>query len=119
MYTPKYFSAADFICCQPKCSMSDLNEALIRKLDSARKHSGVPFVLNSAYRSAKWEIEHKRTGTSSHTKGLAVDISTPTPLIRLKVLYGLIQAGFTRIGIAGTFIHADIDSSKPDCVWTY
>jgi len=29
------------------------------------------------------------------------------------------QAGFTRIGIAKTFIHCDTDKDKNDAIWLY
>ena len=38
----------------------------------------------------------------------------------MKIVQALLTAGFTRIGIASTFIHADDDPSKPqNLIWTY
>ena len=31
----------------------------------------------------------------------------------------LLNAGFRRIGIANTFIHADLDKQKPHAIWLY
>jgi hypothetical protein len=39
--------------------------------------------------------------------------------MRSILLPALIHAGFTRIGIAKTFIHADVDDKKPNAIWLY
>ena len=89
-------------------------------LDLAREYAKIPFVVTSACRC---EEHNKAVGgkeDSSHTKGLAIDISADNSPQRARVLYGLFMAGFTRIGIAKTFIHADIDKDKPPYVtWLY
>mgnify|MGYP005993312115 CR=1 FL=1 len=90
------------------------------KLDDARELAGIPFYINSAYRT---EEENKRVGgkpNSSHLKGLAVDIKAKDSRTRFAVLNALIQTGFTRIGIADTFIHVDLDKNKSQqVIWTY
>jgi len=89
------------------------------KLDKAREFAKVPFVINSAYRS----LEHKesiKNPTSSHIKGLAVDIKATDSRTRYKVLNALMHVGFNRIGIADTFIHVDDDKDKSQqVIWTY
>ena len=89
------------------------------KLDKAREFAKVPFVINSAYRSP----EHKesiKNPTSSHIKGLAVDIKATDSRTRYKVLNALMHVGFNRIGIADTFIHVDLDLDKTqNVIWTY
>jgi len=51
---------------------------------------------------------------------LAVDIKAVTSETRYKVISALLAAGFTRIGIAKTFIHADTDPDKPaNLTWVY
>ena len=63
--------------------------------------------------------------TSSHIstdtiKCTAVDIECTLSTQRFKILSGLIKAGFTRIGIGKTFIHADSDKNKAkEVVWLY
>lgn len=89
----------------------------MRKLDDARSICSYKFVLNSAYRSPEYERQQGRTGTSSHCKGLAVDISCLTSQCRLKMLLALLAVGFRRIGIYPTFLHVDSDTSKPASIW--
>lgn len=90
------------------------------KLDEAREYAGIPFIINSAYRSV---ADNERVGgkkNSSHLKGLAVDIKTTDSRTRFLILDALFMVGFTRIGIADTFIHVDLDSDKSqNVVWTY
>lgn len=109
----KYFSPSEFLACTPSCSIEDMDEGFLSLLDLARSYSSVPFILNSAYRSVEWEIGRGRSGTSSHCKGMAVDIRCLSSAERYEIVTCLLRAGFSRIGIYGRYIHVDIDSSKP------
>lgn len=113
----RFFKEAEFNMAVPSCSLLDMDPDFMRKLDDARTICSYPFVINSAYRSKEYEISKGRTGTSSHCKGLAVDISCITSICRLKMLIALLAVGFRRIGIYPTFLHVDIDVSKPACIW--
>ena len=89
------------------------------KLDKAREYANIPFIINSAYRSPE-HPESIKNPTSSHIKGLAVDISAKDSRKRFLILDALIAVGFSRIGIAGTFIHVDLDLDKSqNVIWTY
>tara|TARA_R110001632_G_scaffold112157_1_gene223151 strand:+ start:318 stop:641 length:324 start_codon:yes stop_codon:yes gene_type:complete len=89
------------------------------KLDKAREHANIPFIINSAYRSPS-HPESIKNPTSSHIKGLAVDISAKDSRQRFLILEALIAVGFSRIGIAGTFIHVDLSVDKvQNVIWTY
>ncbi len=91
----------------------------LAKLDEAREYAKIPFVINSAYRSPE-HPESIKNPTSSHIKGLAVDIRARDSRTRYKVLEALIHVGFNRIGIADTFIHVDDDKEKSSgVIWTY
>lgn len=113
----KYFKPEEFAKCIPACRINDLNPYLLELLDRARDIAGIPFVINSAFRTKEYEIKKCRTGLSSHCKGLAVDIKCNDSIDRFLIIKSLIDVGFTRLGIYETFIHADIDVSKPDCIW--
>lgn len=118
-YVPRYFSEKEMNRCNPPCSLADMDDAFMIGLDNARHEAGIPFVLNSAYRSVQHELFKGRDGTSSHCAGIAVDIRCNTSVTRLKVLRALLAEGFTRIGIAQDFIHVDADWKKPQCIWLY
>lgn len=116
----KYFSQSDFDNCDPSCSIDDVNKELLKKLDIARLIAKVPFVINSAYRSMEHEKAQGRTGTSSHTKGLAVDIKSTDSLTRFKIISSLLSVGLNRIGIGKNFIHVDMDTNKSsNVIWHY
>lgn len=113
----KYFTPGEFQWCSPPCRLDHMDPAFMEKLDQAREIAGVPFHINSAFRSIEYEIKKGRSGTSSHTKGLAVDIQALTPRIKWQILSALIRVGFTRFGLYPTFIHVDADSDKPSSLW--
>lgn len=112
----RYFSDAEFRRCSPSCSIDQMDKAFLARLDNARERAGIPFVLNSAYRSPAHDKALGRSGNSAHTKGLAVDIRCSTSQNRMKVVRALLDEGFTRIGIGANFVHADMDSSLPQNV---
>ena len=98
----------------------------LAKLDQAREIAGIPFHINSAFRSKEdneriyRELKKPVNKNSSHLKGLAVDISTTDSRTRFIVLQSLIAAGFSRMGIADSFIHVDDDKGKSqNVIWTY
>lgn len=120
MISLKYFTDEEFKRAQPSCSLDDMNPNLMAMLDQARHYAGVPFKINSAYRSVEYEKSKGRSGTSQHTKGNAVDIACYTSNFRYRIVNALLVVGFTRIGIGSNFIHADIGykGSEP-IIWTY
>ncbi len=116
----KHFTEREFEKCSPACSLQDMRQATMDRLDLARDIAGIPFVLNSAYRSSAWDRSKGRSGTGAHTMGCAVDIRCTSDAARWKLIDALIAAGFNRIGIAKTYIHAD-DSTyhTHKVVWLY
>lgn len=120
MTKAKYFSESEFKKCTPKCSLQDMDQSFMSKLDTARSIAGIPFVLNSAYRSKEWEIKQGRAGTSSHCEGKAVDIRCGSDYNRFIVIDALRKAGFTRIGVAKTYIHVDSSiTHSQKVIWLY
>lgn len=114
-----YFSQSEFEC-KCGCGLNNVCNSLIDDLNTAREIATVPFVITSGSRC---ETHNKKVGglrSSSHLKGLAADIKADNSPVRLKILQGLILAGFDRIGIHKTFIHVDVDRTNPSQVlWLY
>jgi len=120
MVTSKYFKESEFRACTPSCHLHDMNQATMSKFDTAREIAGIPFVINSAYRSPEWDRSKGRSGTGAHTLGRAIDIRCNSDRNRFLVISALLKAGFTRIGIAKTYIHADDSPSHTQqVVWLY
>lgn len=120
MIKTKYFNNKEFENCIPPCSLQNMKQTTMSKLDTAREIAGIPFVLTCAFRSSEWDKSKGRSGTGAHTLGQAVDIRCNSDRNRLIIVEALIKAGFNRIGIAKTFIHAD-DSKKhsQEVIWLY
>jgi uncharacterized protein YcbK (DUF882 family) len=96
-----------------------MDKSFLEKLDRAREFAGFPFFINSAYRSPD-HPESIKNPTSSHIKGLAVDIRARDSRTRYLIIDALMHVGFNRIGIADTFIHVDDDKDKSSgVIWTY
>lgn len=122
----KNFNELDFEMCTPKCSISAMSDAFMNRLQYARDLAGIPFVLNSAYRSSDYDKSKGRTGTGFHTLGHAVDIKCTSSRDRYKILNACLLAGFSGIGIGPTFIHVDdrysvdgTDSKNVPVIWLY
>lgn len=97
-----------------------MDEKTLSMLDNARGFAGIPFIINSGYRSVR---QNKRVGgsrNSAHTRGYAADIKVKSTQDRWTIVTALLTVGFCRIGIGRTFVHADNDPSLPNGVmWTY
>lgn len=102
--------------CVPSYDPRPLKTTLLAKLEELETRCGFELSVNSAYRSKDWEISKGRSGTSSHCAGLAVDLSCTSSAQRFKLISEAMIVGFCRIGIGRTFIHLDLDDSKPQNV---
>ena len=110
----KYFSPKEVV-------KFKLKPELWTLLDKLREECGFPFIITSGLRS---ETENKAlngsVSDSAHLSGLAVDLSITDSLKRFKLIDISLKNGIKRIGVGKTFIHIDIDSSKPQNVcWLY
>lgn len=121
----KYFKIEEFASPDDLKSGGKMDAKFLEKLDYARQNAGVPFKINSGYRTLKWNAKiGGRVGVgklmSSHCKGLAVDIHCNNSRNRGLIINALISVGIRRIGIAKTFIHCDVDKDKDqDVIWLY
>lgn len=119
----KNFNELDFVMCTPTCSLSFMADSFMNRLQTARDIAGIPFVLNSAYRSKDYELSKGRSGSGMHTYGRAVDIKCTKSTDRYIIVDACIKAGFTGIGIGPSFIHVDDryfnnPENKP-LIWLY
>lgn len=116
----QYFDISEFDSPDAPGSGQHMDDNFLERLDTARGDAGIPFKINSGYRT---ESHNSRVGgkaNSSHLTGYAADIHVAGSRERFLILDALLKAGFTRIGIANTFIHVDSDPSKsPNVIWTY
>ena len=116
----KYFNIDEFDSPDEPGSGQFMDDEFLEMLDNARHMAGIPFIINSGYRTK----EHNRSvggkKNSAHLDGFAADISATTSRERMWIVGALLEAGFNRIGIGRTFIHVDNDPHKPEEVmWHY
>ncbi len=115
----KHFKISEFDSPDVKGSGYMMDDEFLEMLDDARELAGIPFKINSGYRTPTHNAKVGGKPTSSHPKGLAADISCKNDRDRQKIVDSLISVGFSRIGIARTFIHVDLDHDKNDAIWLY
>lgn len=103
-----------------KKEVKDLKPELVERLNKTRHRAGIPFIINSGFRS---KAKNKRVGgvpNSAHLAGNAVDIRCKRSTDRFKIVNAALEEGFKRIGIGKTFVHLDIDITKPqEVIWLY
>ncbi len=120
MQLSKYFNSKEFDSPDVKGSGQLMNPLFIAKLTTAREIAGIPFIINSGYRTVPHNKKVGGVANSSHLKGLAADIRCNNDNQRIIIVNALLEAGFTRIGIAKSFIHVDDHKEKnPFRLWLY
>ena len=116
----KHFTHEEFDSPDLPNSGINMDNDFLQKLDNAREIAGIPFKINSGYRSREHNKKVGGKPKSSHLVGKAVDIAYSNSRERWIIVTGLQEAGFNRLGIAKGFVHADTDETKtPNVIWTY
>lgn len=110
----KYFSKAEV-------AKWKLKPELWTLLDKMREECGFPFIINSGLRTKEENDKLKDSASdSAHLSGLAVDISIKDSTKRYILVKVALNNGINRIGIADTFVHIDVDKTKPqNVIWNY
>ena len=115
-----HFSLNEFDSPDKKGSGKNMDKTFLSMLEEARIKANVPFKITSGYRTKEHNKKVGGVANSSHLKGLACDIRVVDSSHRFLIVNALLDVGFTRIGIAKTFIHCDIDTFKsPNVIWVY
>ena len=120
----KYFTFKEFDSPDEPGSGKHMDRDFLDMLDTAREEAGVAFKISSGFRTEAYNRDllkrgYKASKNSSHLKGCAADIVCTDSAKRSIIVRALINVGFTRLGIAKSFIHVDNDSNKPDAIWLY
>lgn len=115
----KYFKKSEFTC-KCGCGETVISVDLLRMLEKARGFAKIPFKITSGYRCPK-HPESIKNPTSSHIKGLAVDIHCADSNTRAIMMDALVYAEFERFGLHKSFIHVDIDvvDKVSPVIWLY
>lgn len=73
----------------------------------------IDVVCTSGFRTPEENAKVGGVASSSHLKGLAIDLACTDSINRYKIVFTALASGFKRIGIGKTHVHLDIDPDKP------
>lgn len=115
-----HFDISEFDSPDEKGSGSYMQSSTLQMLDDARAIAGIPFKINSGFRTKSHNSYIGGVRDSSHCYGYAVDVHCTDSRGRAIIIDALRKAGFTRFGVANTFIHTDNDPDKDaNVMWLY
>lgn len=109
MAFPPRCQPEQFKCGCGKCGLgfNDMNPATIKRLDEAMLIAGIPFNITSSI-----------SCFDAYLSSYSVDISCDSDSERYLILYGLLSAGFDRLGIYRRHIYVDDHpQSRSRVVW--
>ncbi|MCP3700358.1 MAG: peptidase M15, partial [Aliivibrio sp.] len=101
----KYFNYEEFDSPDIQGSGQLMDPELLDMIDKAREIYGKPIRVTSGYRTEDHNRKVGGVDSSSHLKGLAIDVACVRSRDRFEMLTALIEVGFNRVGVASTFIH--------------
>lgn len=100
--------------------VAGLDEDLCYRLDHARGVAGVAFTITCGLRTpSENSALPESVKDSAHLTGNAVDLACADSASRFVMIKGLIDAGFTRIGVYSAHLHADNSKALPQRVFWY
>jgi len=102
------------------CGKNWIDPRLVELVRRLEERIGQRLKINSGYRCEAHNAAVGGSETSSHLKGLAVDVAVDGSRRRYQIIHTAMLEEINRIGIYKTFIHLDIDRSKdPRVIWMY
>ena len=117
------FHLSEFAC-KCGCGADHIDLRLVAMVQTIRTLFGKPIYITSGVRCETHNASPEVDGleNSAHLTGKAVDIGCTSSTVRHRLVQLLMYGSdeINRIGLAKTFIHIDIDETKPpNVIWTY
>jgi uncharacterized protein YcbK (DUF882 family) len=114
------FSKAEFDC--KHTGENNMQHEFMERLQKLRNLYGKPLKITSGFRSVKHPIEARKTHSNGeHTQGNCCDIACITGQERYQLIKLALELGFSRIGVAKTFLHLGIGGKglPNNVIWDY
>jgi len=103
----------------PCCGVNWIDPRLEHLVKEVEGWAGA-LTVTSGFRCEKHNKAVGGSRTSSHRKGLAVDVACFASRRRFMVLFAAIKLGIVRVGIHRRYLHLDMDRHKDQRVaWFY
>jgi len=100
-----------------------MDSSFMARLDALRERVGHPLIITSAKRCKAHNARVSTVSNGPHPLGVAADISAKSSRERFDIVRAAMEVGFTRIGIAHSFIHVDAATRatghEPNLIWFY
>ena len=104
----------------PCCGENEIDPRVAQMVSDIEEDVGERLKVSSGYRCEKHNRDVGGSDTSSHLKGLAVDLEIGRSRLRYRVIGAALKRGIHRIGIGKNLLHLDIDRQKdPRVIWLY
>ncbi len=114
------FFAREELECKCGCGLMSMTPEFIELLNKTRKDYGSAMKITSGCRCENHNNKVGGAPDSWHLFGLAVDVQMIDPGKRARLIASAFNAGWRGIGVANTFIHLDMGTSrKTRVVWIY
>jgi len=119
MEAKRYFTDEE-IQCKCGCGFIRRHSPFYWKVNTVRGIVGHSLKVNSWCRCPTHNTLVGGSPTSSHLKGMAIDLATPTEYIKYRILLAAGEVSFRGVGVGKNFIHLDDDPDKPpNRFWVY
>ena len=115
----RFFVSSEFDSTDLPGSGELMCEEFISMLDSCRLEAGIPFVINSGFRTASHNEAVNGVSNSVHLEGKAADVRCTNSTDRFKIVAAALYVNIGRIGIADTFVHLDTGDRDGPFIWLY
>lgn len=114
------FTADEFRC--KHTGREGMQPEFMARLQALRTEYGKPIKVTSGYRHPTHPVEaRKQRSDGEHTRGLCCDIACADGRARFELVSLALKHGFTRIGIAKTFVHIGLGGPglPANVIWEY
>lgn len=114
------FSKAEFDC--KHTGANAMRHEFMTRLQALRAEYDRPMRITSGYRHPSHPVEARKTHSNGeHTQGMCADVACSTSQDRFELIRLAYKHGFTRIGIARTFVHLGLGGRAlpQNVMWDY